>query len=233
MERGKKDVLSDVCIVVFGPVAAGKSSLVREVALSLAKTTARNVRVRVLEEPTEFLRTSGQLEKLKNNETGAALALQLSTLFARLRVSQNTAKASHEDGPRVRTVYLCDGHGDLDGHLYLSEHVRAGRLKLEDLTVYFHAKDVAASLEPIAALRNPDLFVYLRASSATCAAQCKARGRAEEGALDESFFARMIKSCNDAAMMRKERCLVVDADADSGRSASAAVASEIRKAFFV
>lgn len=229
-----KSIGKDVCVVVFGPVAAGKSTLVHEIALSLNKLVAgSNVRVRVLPEPTDFLRTSGQLERLAQNVPGTALSLQLSTLFARLRVSLETARDAQRDGPRVRNVFLCDGHGDLDGQLYLSEHVHAQRMDIRDVSVYLEAKETARRLQPIAAARNPDLYVYLRVTSGTCKEQCRARGRREEGALDEAYFTRMIKCCNDAAMMCKGKCLVVEGKPGASQETGRMIAQQICDTFRV
>lgn len=189
-------------VVIFGPVAAGKSTLARAVAAMLPGAA-------LLHEPTHHLESLGLIADLAAGRPGTALAIQITVLMARLK---DMLAATH-------AIVVCDGHLSLDGQLYIPEHVRAGRMNITDVCVHAHALAVAEHLLP-QPWRQPILYVYLRTSASECMRRCRIRARRGERGLDEAFFARMLANC-DAVVDGLPAGMVLRIDDDKDIAATA------------
>lgn len=221
-------------IVIFGPVAAGKSTLACALQAALPGAV-------LLPEPTDCLLRLGLIADLAANRPGTALSLQLTVLLARLQ-GMLAAAATPPQAPSgglgaAPPAVICDGHLSLDGPLYVPEHIRAGRMNITDVCVHAHALAIVERLLP-PPMRQPRLYVYLRTPADACMQRCRQRARPGERGLDLAFFQRMLRNCDAAADdLPPDRVLRIDdaaaADDDvtmtTAATAAALVLAKIRE----
>lgn len=175
-------------IVIFGPVAAGKSTLAAALVAAMPASC-------MLAEPTDQLQKFGLIEDLAANRPGSGLAVQMTVLMTRLRDMLRAADTNFSGA----SVIVCDGHVCLDGKLYNPEHIYCGRMNITDVCVYEHALDVTKTLLLPEVIRSPALYVYMRTSAAECVRRCKERNRRGERGLPQAYFTRMLQNCDAAA----------------------------------
>ena len=197
-------------IVVFGPVGVGKTTIVD----ALRHTTEAPTIVR---EPVDAMVASGALADMYANRAGAGFRLQMLVLAERLSKYWQTDAAlnrpvAFDDGASIATLIVGDGHVNLDGQIFCSEHIRNNRMTMAQLRAYMQAIAQATSLLPTWAT-VPAAYIYLKASPKTCRARAALRDRTEEQTLDAAFFTRMCDACDGlAARIGADVCHTVDAN---------------------
>ncbi|CAI10160.1 deoxynucleoside kinase [Aromatoleum aromaticum] len=149
-------------IVIEGPIGAGKTSLARRLAERLDADT-------VLEQPEQ----NAFLGRFYQDPQRWALPTQLSFLFQ--RVDQLAALAERADAhPRIVSDFILD-KDPLFATLNLAD---------DELALYRRIFD---SMQP-AAVRHPDLVIYLQAKPETLVERIRRRGVESERRITERYL---------------------------------------------
>ena len=179
-------------VVVFGAIGVGKSTVVER----LARSTSQ--RVVAIREPVAAMVDSGALAAVADNRSSSGHVLQMIVLAERLSSywrAQAALDGEPLDAARAPTTVVCDGHLMLDSSIFVSEHVRAGRMSNKERGHYDSAVYTMLAQSPTFAQR-PHMYVYLHASAHQCLARSLQRGRSEESNLGTEQMQRYIARCD-------------------------------------
>lgn len=219
-------------VVFFGPVGVGKSTLTR------ALSATWNGPVYTLAEPSDALERSGALRALYENRPGSGVIVQSIVAAERMRAMRAMRDTLASRPANCKPALLVsDGSVYLDPHIFIEEHLRAGRMDMGDAVSLLTRLQKCFEKPEKCPTLPADLFVFLDSPGRVCLGRAKLRDRSAENALDVAFFDRMRAACQRASCLVPEQLLrVVDVSGplhEALRAVSEQVQKEYKKAFFV
>jgi len=166
----------------------------------LAQQAEHFPRAVLIREPVEAMTRSGALQHVYDNRPGSGMRLQMLVLAERLSTYWQASIAIAGQAPSAASLVLADGHVDLDGQIFIAEHVRAGRMSTCEASEYWaFVRNESRRLMP-STLGKPTLYIYLRAPGQVCARRAAARNRQEEMGLDVAWFDRVAAASEHVAV---------------------------------
>ena len=143
-------------VVFFGPVGVGKSTITRAVSAMW------NAPVYVLPEPSDALERSGALKALYENRPGSGVIVQSIVAAERMR-AMRAMRETLRSRPRgcKPALLVSDGSVYLDPHIFVEEHIRAGRMDMSDAVAFLTRLQRSFETPEKCPAVPADLFVFL------------------------------------------------------------------------
>lgn len=176
-------------IVIEGPIAAGKSTLV---ALLAERLNALGLKAVAVPEPVEEWQKVGILERFYKDPVGVAYTFQTLTFVTRIMAAIRVA----EQNPNA-DVFVVERSVLADRHVFM--HLQADAVGKQTMDMYdlWFTTHIRLMPWPL----SEATFVYLRPGVEQCMARTHARGRVEEAAGVTSAYQAALVQRHDALLL--------------------------------